>query len=244
MYWKLFLLWVCLFGSLRADDDIDNDLKSIASPLFVGIGSHCEIAVKLRENNLRKVAFPFDWMLTLNHDRFLQIFKDDFKDFLNPEYYIQHPVYPSVVEHFYYQVEFRHDWPFPDTATNPERYLKQIQEINSKYTRRIGRFKQIKNYEGKVIFIRIAYDFDNDPNPYWGQKDCSKVTFEQALSLKSTLEEYFPTVDFTLVIVNYTDEYQPKIEGIEGVCEFKIRKTHKHEDYRAMFQKLNKGIHK
>lgn len=222
------------------NDDIDNELNSLKSPLLVSLGSHCETAGMMRAYQIRRVAFPFDWLLTLDHDRFLNILEEDFLHFLDMDYFFRHPKYPSVLENTYYEVEFRHDWSFPDFNFDQDRFTKQLQEINDKYTRRITRFRQIGGYHGKVVFIRSAFDFNNDPNVYWGKTDQSRVTFEQALSLKVTLDQYFPNLNFTLVILNYVEDYVPKIEGIKGVLEFKIRKTHKHEDYQKMFEILKK----
>lgn len=89
MLWKIFGVFVLLFGSLSAADvDLDKSLSSIESPLFVSLGSHCEPAVQLRENQLRKVAFPFDWMETINHEGFLKILDEDFSFFLDKRYFI------------------------------------------------------------------------------------------------------------------------------------------------------------
>ena len=220
------------------DADGDINLNTIQSPLLVSLGSHCEIAGMMRAYQIRKTAFPFDWLVTLDHEHYLEILKDDFEHFLDTQYFIQHPIYPTILENCFYEIEFRHDWPFSDFTINPERCAQQIQEMNSKYNRRIGRFRKLKNYPGKVIFFRLAFDVNNDSKPFWGKPDQSKVTYEQALSLKRVLDEYFPDLQFTLVIVNYTDDYIPRIDGIKNVREFKIRKSNKHEDYKNMFELL------
>lgn len=232
---SVMLLLTSQLGAAE-DDDIDNALNSIESPLFVSLGSHCEASGLLRENKLRKVAFPFDWMETSNTEKFLTIFQDDFRYFLDQRYFVRNPRNPWFIEHTYYHIEFRHDGPPAEFMEHPNRYAIQFEHIDKKYARRITRFRQIRNYEGKVVFIRTAFDFNNDPYAYWGSPEDGRITYEQALALKLTLDQYFPTVDFVLAIVNYADEPVPQITGIDGVYEFKVRRDHKGEDYRALFQ--------
>jgi hypothetical protein len=52
------------------------------------------------------------------------------------------------------------------------------------------------------------------------------------------LDQYFPELDFLLILVNYQEENVSRIKELDGVLEFKIRKTHKHEDYRFLFSTL------
>ena len=73
---------------------------------FVSLGSNCEAAVHLNENHLRKAAFPFDWLLTCNHDRFLLLLENDFAHFLDEQYLLQHPKHPYVIENCHYEIEF------------------------------------------------------------------------------------------------------------------------------------------
>lgn len=207
-------------------------------PLFVSLGSHCEVAIKLRENQLRTTAFPFDWLLTLDHRGLIALLQDNFTYFLNEQYFIKHPYKPYVLENCYYKIEFRHDQPSLEIDRRVDAYQKQMQEIAVKYARRIDRFRQLGACTGKVFFIRAAYDFQNDPNPYFKEKSQAQVTLNQAVELKNALEQFFPFLDFTLIIINYKEEKAPSITGVDRVMEFKIRKEHKNIDYLTMFKKI------
>ncbi len=209
-----------------------------AEPLFVSLGSHCEPAVHIKENDLRRAAFPFDWLLTLDHDHFCKILDEDFAELLNENYFIQHPIHPLVLENTYYEVEFRHDWPSIEINDPQQQYQQQMEEVQTKYRRRIERFRQLDYYQDHVFFLRAAYDFNNDPQVYWGQRSQAQIGKEQAIEIKKHLDQFFPHLDFTLVILNYSDENVPKISGIDRVIEFKIRKDQKQEDYKRVFQIL------
>lgn len=236
---KCILILLFWFVGVHARDaEIAEYYHFRLKPLFVSLGSHCEVAVKLRENLFRNIAFPFDWLLTFNHEKLIELLDHNFQHFFDEQYFFRHPIHQHIVENNYYEIEFRHDWPFTDLFSDSLRYQQQMQEIKSKYERRIERFKKLRDYSGKVFFIRAAYDFYNDPDPYWKRENINKQSAGQARELKNALDRFFPSLDFTLVIVNYQDEHAQAIEGIENVLEFKIRKTHKPEDYKAMFDRL------
>ena len=205
---------------------------------FVSLGSHCEIAVHLNANHLRRAAFPFDWLLTCKHEHFCRIFDDNFVHFLDEHYFTQHPKYQYVIENSYYEIEFRHDWPFPDLWSDMTRFGQQLEEMKQKYERRIHRFRQLRDYPGKVFFIRAAYDFQNDPNHYWGNDNIDQINAIQAQDIRDALKRYFPALNFTLVIVNYLEENVPTIKWTDKIIEFKIRKSNKQEDYASMFNFL------
>ena len=229
---KFLCLYVLLFGSLLADEGY----KDASNQLFISLGGSCDVAVKLREHNLRTEAFPFDWLLTLNHERFLELLDDDFQFFLNENCIFQNPENPFILENKYYEFEFRHDWPV--SLTND--LTCHLQEITSKYERRIARFRKLGEYAGKVIFIRTAYDVQNGGIYYWWNDDQQRITAEQAKTLKMALDRFFPLLDFTLVIINYKGEDVQKIANIDGVIEFKIRKDKKTIDYAMLLNHLSK----
>lgn len=204
-------------------------------PLFVSLGSHCEGAVQLREHQFRSAAYPFDWLITLNHEKFIKLLDDDFQFFLDDSCFFQNPVAPQTVENGCYEIEFRHDWPFSDLRIEPERYAKQLQMLREKYERRIARFRAIRQYPGPVFFIRVSYDFQNGGGNYWWRDDYVPTTTRQAKELRDALRRYFPEIDFTLIIVNYVEEDTSPIEAVEGVIEWRIRKSHRSADYGEKF---------
>lgn len=237
LYGVLFVLFA---QQLRADG-WDPNLSLDEDFLFVSLGSHCEIAAHLNENCLRKAAFPFDWLVSSNNACLTRIINDDFLFFLDERYLFQHPTGPYIIENSCYEIEFRHDWP-SNLEGNLNKYVEQLQEMKPKYDRRINRFRQLRNYPGKVFFIRVAYNFSHNGDSYWGKEESQgAINSEEAQSLKQALDQFFPCLDFALVIVNYVEANTPPIEVPEGVFEFKIRKSHKHGDYTALFHLLQHG---
>jgi hypothetical protein len=205
------------------------------TPQFVSLGSHCEVSDYLRATGLRNVAMPFDWLLSFNHEGFIATLSDDFLYLTDDRYLLREIEDPSIIQNFAYKVEFRHDWPHSDYWVDQARSAEQLKAIKTKYKRRVVRFKKLNDCEEKVVFIRAAYDFSINPRPFWREPGIEKITTSQAREIRHALKSYFPKVDFTLVIVNYVEENSEEIENLEGVREFKIRKSNKPEDYRAIF---------
>jgi len=231
----LIAIFVCLFGSIYSDE-IEDSLEYYPpilgpAPIFVSLGSHCEGAVFLRENKLRTQAYPFDWLLSSSHNQFISLLDTDFEFMTDESYFIRHPVHPSVIENSYYEIEFRHDWFFPDTTLSLDRCSEQVEKIQTKYQRRIERFRQLRHCSNKVFFIRVAFEYLNEPNPYWKKEGIEIITATQAIEIKEALHRYFPDLNFTLVIINYQEENAPSISGIDDILEFKIRKAAKLADY-------------
>ena len=60
---------------------------STDEPIFISLGSWCNVAINLRRAGMRHAAFPFDWIASVDCERFLDIFETDFEYFLDDEYY-------------------------------------------------------------------------------------------------------------------------------------------------------------
>ena len=121
-------------------------------PLFINLGPDCYFANGLGGLGLRKAAFPFDWLLTNDQEMFIELLEDDFKFFLDPTHYFKHT--NGHLVHDYYHIEFRHE--------------HDLQTFDSTYARRIQRFHELNNYQGKVFFMRRAYPNleDNNSQPF------------------------------------------------------------------------------
>jgi len=74
---KLSLIFVAFSYSVTALTNTYDDKKH----LFVSLGSHCEPASYLREFQLRNIAFPFDWIVSFNHEGAVAILEDNFNFF-------------------------------------------------------------------------------------------------------------------------------------------------------------------
>ena len=220
----LFYLIIYSVGSLKAEDN--------QHPLFFSLGSHCEIAAMCGHYGLRHAAGPLDWVLTLDYDRFLLLIENDFEGFIDERFLTQYS--DGHVINSLYNIDFRHDWPDLDFA-------KQLPEVQSRLGRRINRILELKQYEGKVYFIRGA--FDTNINPYLPTitKECTKITAQDAQNIRDVLYRKYPKLDCTLIIINYEEELGCDFDELEGVVEFKVAKLDRQkrqEDYKMIMEHL------
>jgi len=164
---------------------------------FVSLGSHCLPAHMFRNCEVRKAAFPFDWIASFNGQALINILETDFHDFLNEEYLI---AYESgrVLLHTKYHLEFLHDGHW-----SGDQYLSSMLLLKAKYLRRINRFRQLNDYQGKVFFIRCAYLYSNsNPQRFYRNEENIEITEEYALKLYDALKKNFPNLNFSLIILN------------------------------------------
>lgn len=196
-------------------------------PLFVSLGAWCHTATALKQMGLRDAAYPFDWLASPSHDSLIELLNDDFQFFTDEEHFTQTTGYEhsfNTLKHTRYNLLFHHDTPARYEKDDLESYQNHLATIKARYQRRIQRFRELRNYTGKVFFIR---------NPTWKEGADGQRNADYAKELKEALDRYFPSLDFTLVIVNSTYESVSEIEGIEGVAHYKI------DDVAALIRALN-----
>lgn len=162
--------------------EIPPDFKEV---LCVNLGPDCFAA----GYRYRKAAYPFDWVLTLDSERFLEILEDDFKHYLDPTYYSTHT--NGAIIHTYYHLEFRHE---------------HDHEFYAKYKRRIERFRALADYQGKVVFLRRGYGGAEEPSFYWPNREALVISSEWAFKLNAILKKKFPSLDYYLGILNYPED--------------------------------------
>lgn len=181
------------------------------TPLYVSLGSVCEVAHVLRACELRKAAFPFDWITSIDSEKFLEVLDSDFQDFLNEEYLYGVEVDPGPLLHTYYHLEFLHEGDFRTPA-----YAMNMEKLQTKYLRRVERFRQLSEYGGKVIFLRTAYSHSlDDPHRYYFCEDNLEINDDFSQRLYSILRRTFPSLDFTLIIINNGKSIQPNESLVE-----------------------------
>lgn len=198
---------------------------------FVSLGNNCWTAQALRAAGLRDRAFPFDWLFSLDNEGLNRALDDDFQNFTNSDFFSPDNYDCISVRNNYYGVVFTHDWPFSDHQMSPDRYNYHLDVIKTKYDRRIARFRQLREYSGKAFFFRT---FSTHPD-FKGEYGWNT---EKAKKLKSSLDRYFPNLDFTLVILSCSDENIPEIDTIDGVLEYKISELRIQDKYLPMFNEL------
>lgn len=181
------------YGAIASSDKKSEQVlsgKYLDEPLFVSLGSWCNVALNLRKNGMRKSAFPFDWVASVDCEKFLEIFTTDFEYFLDEDYLF---VKDSHFFNSYYHLEFPHDQVLSDP-------VEDLEIFKEKYTRRINRFKEIENYQGKVFFIRSSFGYSDDPGRFYRCAENVSISDEYAWRLFHTLKDKFPRLDFVLII--------------------------------------------
>lgn len=216
---KKFLAIMLFFTTtiLAVDFEFEGDIHFNKPYLFVSLGCNCwqAQALRLKAHSLRDAAFPFDWLFTRDNNRLIKCLDENFKYFNDETCFIRCPGTRTDVENTYYNFIFTHDWPPSCNPNNKDGYKKQLEFIKNKYTRRIKRFNNIRNFNGKVFFIRC---FQTDPN-YIGEYGWNA---QNAINLNNALKRFFPDLNFTLVIVSCTDPNVSEIGNIDGIKEYKI----------------------
>lgn len=201
----------------KSIEDVNFDKKL----LFVSLGAHCQTAAQLNHYKLRNGAFPFDWILSDSIQHVITLLSNDFQFFFEEPHLFINPAAAWWLDNSIYQFEFRHEWPFSDTNFTEERIAEMVVSSTIKYARRIERFKKLRQFSGKVYFIRTASNLD--PDYYWrDEKLYRSITKEQAQKLYNALLDFFPTLNFGLIIINYSSLIDPVAnKWNENIFEFK-----------------------
>jgi hypothetical protein len=195
--------FLCIFMTiLLHGNDVEEDdvmiFQSSQEPLFVSLGSWCEVAHALKACEIRNAAYPFDWITSIDSERFLEVLQDDFHHFFDEAFLVVGGRDPGYLLHTYYRLEFLHDGDFRDLTT--------MQKFKDKYQRRIERFRMLAEYPGKVFFVRTAYA-GSTTDLYYLCADNLEISDGYAWKLYRILQERFPKLDFTLVIINNDENH-------------------------------------
>lgn len=232
IYFSIF--FVCVFCSVFAQETSDNKKKC----LFVSLGSVCEPAHMLRFCELREKTFPFDWIVSMDGEALIEMLENDFKDLFRDEYFVPFGPAGHLLQ-TYYHLEFLHDGDFN------HQFEANLEKLKQKYQRRIARFKQLDNYEGKVFFIRFAYAYSmNDPHRFFKFEENLEITERHALRLHKALKFIFPNLDFHLLIINCCDgkSFQEPKRLNDSVRIFRanpyLEQSQKIDSYRAFFNAI------
>ena len=166
----------------------------------ISMGTHCSAAAAIQAYDLRKAAYPFDWMISDFHHLYATL-QDDFRDFLNPSYLHVRNDNHGIINK--YGLVFVHDFPtihysgnniqnednIGESILHPE-WITFLPEIQTKYDRRINRFRERCSGNKKIYFIR-----------HFGSSR------GEAIRLRDLIQQMYPALDFTLVIVGNNQNY-------------------------------------
>ena len=168
---------------------------------YISLGSTCESAHCLKKY-LRNEAYPFDWITTIDSEKFIKIIEDDFKFFLDVNCLLVVNKDPFILINNQYNIEFLHEGMF-----NKEFFFVNMKKLQEKYNRRIERFRNLKNFTGKVIFFRHSYKYSvSDPWRIFKCNDNLEISDSYSINLYNSLKKYFDKLNFTLIIINNHNE--------------------------------------
>jgi hypothetical protein len=171
-------------------------------PLVISLGPNCGMTGALRDMGLRKAAYPFDWIMSVDLLGLIAMFRDDFAFFFDASYFKVDK--GGLLFHHYYHLEFSHEGNFMTTSN----FTGQLNALKEKYLRRINRLREVRNHQGPVFFIRASYTDPKIENPWYHHPCNFEATPECVWALYEALKDFFPDTPFTLLILN-----TPRFEG-------------------------------
>ncbi len=171
--------------------------------LVISLGIRCLPAAQIERYGLRSGAYPFDWNDT-GFGSLVLVLQDDFRDFFAKENIKEQP-YPHLctdgrivtstrVIESKYNIALMHDF------SSFSNIVREYEDVKQKYERRINRFYEVLLSGKHIYFIRHL------------------ITKKQAIQLTELLDRKFPSLNYTLVAIDYTDEIKvdwniPKIKN-------------------------------
>ena len=156
--------------------------------IYIPLGFDCNCSAKLRDNNLRKNAYPFDWNI-VTYSSIYNIINNNFVDLFNKEYLIYsnkkiYHKYDNDIDNFKvlipvfnikYNILFIHD------------FVEMIDDsiIFDKYNKRITKFiNTLSDINNNIILVYedTSFEYINNIYTYWNDyfddKDIFKNIYE------------------------------------------------------------------
>lgn len=150
---------------------------------IINLGGDCQITYQLYTHGLRQYALPFDTLIT-PYQALRDMLKNSFEDFMEPDNFefIQSDNGEKYILDKKYGSRWIHDFKMQ------EDFLKDYEEIATKYVRRIDRLMNLIFTSEYPIFIR------------------KRISKEQAIELRSILSLLREGRPFLLVVLDGTQE--------------------------------------
>jgi len=124
---------------------------------IISLGSNCCICYQLNKYNLRKKAYPFDWV-KININQLLNVLENNFNNYYESIEFKKISEFHKLIDddetileedslilYNYYKIQFAHEL----------NKIDQIEEFRKKICNRVDRFFDIKNSNKSITFIRI-----------------------------------------------------------------------------------------
>lgn len=208
--------------ALRAEEtDLDAgiDFES-TDPLLVSLGSFCGPASHIRSIGFRKAAFPLDWVLSVDGEKIIELLEDNFAYFFDVKYLAYN--LNAILLQKYYHIEFSHEGDY-----SGNNFYHRMPEFFEKYSRRIERFRKLKEYKGKIFFVRSAWPLSDHPNYSFQDPGNLEISAEYSQRLYAALQKFFPNVDVHLIILNSSPNGE--IEPMKIIDKIVIIKDASHD---------------
>ena len=170
---------------------------------MISLGAVCSTVAAFKAFDLRKEAYPFDWIIS-RFSPLKETLNDDFKDFLNLAFLGMRDDYRAIVNK--HGLQFVHDFPTIEMEYTPaaienadeigeqklaHNYLSFLPEVTRKYERRIARFREACTSNSKVYFFR-HFGIDSK---------------EEAQIICNIIKQQYPSLDFLLIIIGNNSSF-------------------------------------
>src|SRR5271155_2880823 len=80
--------------------------EPVQRPLVVSLGCDCSTAGILRNCGIRKAAYPFDWLRSIDLSGLIKVLDDDFAFFFEDRF--AQPGHGGILYNIYHHLEFSH----------------------------------------------------------------------------------------------------------------------------------------
>lgn len=193
---RLYVLFACFFLLTGLDLQAYNERKYDEA---VSLGTACQGAWHLKDNGMRKWAYPLDWLITPFHG-LVAFIQNRGEGFLEQDKLQLLEVLPSAgtspsmlhVVDLTYDFHSIHDF-FSD--------MSNYDQIKAKYAQRIQRFFELLESDKKVLLVRV------------------QISRDEAIHLDAMLQNLYPHLDYTLLAVSDRPEAQVDW-GLERIRNF------------------------
>ena len=152
--------------------------------------------MELERIGLRLFSLPFDWLISGNFQKVLELIENKFQDFLNPNFLFQEK---NVNLNYYYndkcEIHFYHDF------VSDKSFEQQLIAIQEKYEKRIERFFEkiiqptifVRYCQGKdeIDFIRENYQYISSFFKSYNTKNEILFIIDEEIDLENNINFFY-----------------------------------------------------
>lgn len=161
------------------------------SNTIISLGSRCQIAVQIRKNNLRKEAFPFDWMITDNTEGLILLFEEDAKHLFDRKYMVfEEFAWGCKVFHTRYQLDFVHEFRTPEEWNSQVHFKTEKDKFFRRYWRLINILKSTE-----TVHLVRKHTIDSEERERL--QDYMNTRFQKKVSILFLVPTFSPFCKFS-----------------------------------------------